>query len=500
MKTILTKTSTFFLLSLWLVCMCACNPTISKVTQKPNNLDKKYVSSIKVPLETFISPLSYSMKDKKGRSIHSKALESYIFDNCSYLMEKDLYQNLFPSPNPKKTSYGVVRCKLIMHKEKTRIWGCIPPLCFFALMGLTPSGHINLERDYAFEICDVFGNVVSNYKIRGSKNLTCLLLGSDNYEGCELAAFKNALKKFEVAASKDASIINRKLIDAYESMSSIDKKPDDVILSWIETDEPLVSIIDINELNKIIVKAPDDYAAIGVRALYNIENGNFIGAIEDLNSYISLNPACAIIRPYYLKAKTLYTLGRNDEALDALQFAKALQPNDEEIYLLEGQIFANCNSLDKAISAFKKVEILNPNNIDVINASNNLKSLLSERLNSLEQEKNEEWNRKIVAMHIGTNALNTAANGLANLNNIKSKQPISGSSANTYSTSNKSTTRIKEVDCSTCDGTGSVISLSAPNFGGTHYCDECKKEVSDSHYHKPCMSCKGSGKVKRIAY
>lgn len=55
------------------------------------------------------------------------------------------------------------------------------------------------------------------------------------------------------------------------------------------------------------------------------------------------------------------------------------------------------------------------------------------------------------------------------------------------------TTQQKQHKCKLCGGTGRVVENNATSFGNTKYCDECKKTVPDSHYHKDCPSCGGDG-------
>lgn len=48
--------------------------------------------------------------------------------------------------------------------------------------------------------------------------------------------------------------------------------------------------------------------------------------------------------------------------------------------------------------------------------------------------------------------------------------------------------------CGLCNGTGYMVKNDATDFGGTKWCETCKKSVSQSHYHAPCVSCGGKGK------
>lgn len=61
--------------------------------------------------------------------------------------------------------------------------------------------------------------------------------------------------------------------------------------------------------------------------------------------------------------------------------------------------------------------------------------------------------------------------------------------------------RIKKETCSFCKGTGiSPVAKSVASYtDGQHWCEYCKKTVSDSHgYHDQCPSCKGKGYIMKI--
>lgn len=67
---------------------------------------------------------------------------------------------------------------------------------------------------------------------------------------------------------------------------------------------------------------------------------------------------------------------------------------------------------------------------------------------------------------------------------------------NSPSNSSSSTTsneyKRKKKRCQRCNGSGTVIDY-CTGFGNTKWCSKCGKEVSDSHYHTTCPSCKGAG-------
>lgn len=65
------------------------------------------------------------------------------------------------------------------------------------------------------------------------------------------------------------------------------------------------------------------------------------------------------------------------------------------------------------------------------------------------------------------------------------------SSSNSYN--GGSTTQPCTHKCGLCEGSGEVVEYDGASFGGTKYCNKCNKTVKDSHYHKPCPSCKGKG-------
>ena len=62
-----------------------------------------------------------------------------------------------------------------------------------------------------------------------------------------------------------------------------------------------------------------------------------------------------------------------------------------------------------------------------------------------------------------------------------------------YNGGNNSTPSSGKHVCGLCNGTGYMVKNDATDFGGTKWCETCKKNVSQSHYHAPCVSCGGKG-------
>lgn len=80
-------------------------------------------------------------------------------------------------------------------------------------------------------------------------------------------------------------------------------------------------------------------------------------------------------------------------------------------------------------------------------------------------------------------------------NSISTSTPVvvpDNSSSNSSSSTTSNRYKRKKKRCQHCNGSGTVIDY-CTGFGNTKWCSKCGKEVSDSHYHTTCPSCKGAG-------
>jgi hypothetical protein len=73
-------------------------------------------------------------------------------------------------------------------------------------------------------------------------------------------------------------------------------------------------------------------------------------------------------------------------------------------------------------------------------------------------------------------------------------------STGSYGSSSSGSSSTYEETCSSCKGKGWIPGSKTPTFGimGTKWCSECGQEVTNSHSHDQCPSCRGTGKVTRI--
>ena len=82
-----------------------------------------------------------------------------------------------------------------------------------------------------------------------------------------------------------------------------------------------------------------------------------------------------------------------------------------------------------------------------------------------------------------------AGNGNINYNN---NAPINNG--------NNSGSSVTQNRCSLCGGKGWIAGSKTPTYGnmGTYWCDECRREVPQSHSHDRCPSCGGKGYTPSI--
>ncbi len=82
-------------------------------------------------------------------------------------------------------------------------------------------------------------------------------------------------------------------------------------------------------------------------------------AMEEMSAAVLLEPRRSLVLSYW--AKMLYQLERFDHALDILQLAKELDPNDPTPYLYEGIIHRDLNRPVEAVESLHKAIALNDN-------------------------------------------------------------------------------------------------------------------------------------------
>eukprot|EP00039_Didymoeca_costata_P001234 m.50940 g.50940 ORF g.50940 m.50940 type:complete len:730 (+) comp10694_c0_seq1:232-2421(+) len=86
-------------------------------------------------------------------------------------------------------------------------------------------------------------------------------------------------------------------------------------------------------------------------------------ALEAIEAALAMDSSIPLVK--FNKAKILFSLGRNQEALDELQELKLLAPQESSIYFLMGRIYKKMNMQDKALIHFTwaiNVDPKDPNN------------------------------------------------------------------------------------------------------------------------------------------
>ncbi len=489
------------LLLLTCLLLSSCNASIEKVAKKSNTINDKYRASIQYPLASVFDSESLNnieIKDKDFGNHYYNLISHYAAKS----MESDLSKNLF-AYNDKNNYNGYIRCSLESYKFKTKCWELIPTvatLFVYTSFG-GPMAHTTLERIYRFDIFDARGNNIKSYTVKGSARINHGLYTTSNYEGGELKAFRNALKKFEEAAAKDAFFINGKLNEASQFMTNMRNRQinerDMILADWLNSGE----LPSDKELNEAVTNAPEDYVGWGLRAVKNENNGRYSDALEDVNEYCRINPACNIMRPYYQKAKLLYQLNRKSEAYEAICVADELYPNDEAITLLKGRILFENRAFSDALLSFEKASQINPDNTDTYQLIDITRKTCKQLAENRKQEEEEELIKKAYAMQSIGNAMTNTANSIATLNNHNNNRSINSSSTYTHSSSNSSNQpKTVTKDCSMCHGRGWIAGTSGVSFDSStsYYCKECGREVPSSHTHEVCPACRGNKVITTI--
>lgn len=491
--------------SLLLICLflCSCNASIEKVANKSVSINKKYQGAIQYPLVPILDVESVNglgIKDVELGAHHYDLVSRYALN----VFESDLQNNLFVKGDNGDYN-GYIKCSLVSDRAKTKVWGIIPSVLTLFIYNCLggPIAHLTLERIYRFDIYDAFGNNVKTYILKGVGKSKGSLYASSNFDGTELTAFRDALKKFEEEAGKDANFINSRLGEAAYAMKAKRNRQvgerDMILADWLNSGE----MPSEQELNDAVAKAPDDYVGWGLRAVKNANQGQFTASLNDMNEYCRLNPTCEIIRPYYYKAILLYQLNRKSEAFEALCVADKLYPNDESVALLKGTILYECGAYSAALSLFEDASRINPDNTDTYQTISQTRDICRQLAEDRKQANIDESMRRAQAMQIMSNAMSNTAASIASLNAQKHGQ--SGSYGNAVTNTNQSSSgsslsRTKKRTCSMCHGRGWIAGTSGVSFDSStsYYCKECGREVPSSHTHDTCPSCRGEKEIITI--
>ena len=399
---------------------------------------------------------------------------------------------------------GYVKCSLVSQKQNTTYWELFPTFLtfgFYCCFG-GPLAHTNLDREYRFDIYDAVGNQIKTYTFKGRGKNQHSLLSSTNWSGTELMAFRSALKKFEIAASKDANFINRKLKEGSERFNTIINKPigerEMVLADWLNSGEMPTE----RELDNAIITAPEDFVGWGLRAISNADKGLYTIALADIEEYIKLNPICNIIRPYFLKAALLYKLDRIGDAYEAICVADKYYPQDEVILLMKGSLLSEAGAYNIALSVFEEASRINPNNVETLKTISQLRKICQQLVADRERADIDEANRRAMAMQMLSNATSNAAISISNIvqPNKTNSQSFIANSAAQKSNGNSGESRTKTRTCSMCNGKGWIAGTSTASFDSStsYYCEDCHREVPSSHSHDICPSCMGKKEITTI--
>lgn len=479
----------------------SCNAPIESIVKKPIKIDENFQSTISyklLPIVDIESLRELKIKDVELGDYHCNLIQKHIIKD----MESDLNTNLFSFSD--KTNYsGYVKCTLVSQKQKSGYWEFVPSiltLWYYALCG-GPICHTTLKREYRFDIYDAMGTIIKSYTFIGKGKNQHGLYSKSNWDGTELKAFRSALKQFEIAASKDAYLINHELRKGSDDFNAKASR------SIGEYELALANRLNSGnmpterELNKAISTAPDDFVGWGLRAINNADKGQFTNALSDIEKYCKLNPTCDIIRPYYYKAIILYKLSRLGEAYEALCVANRIYPKVEAINLLRGSILYEEGAYDVALDAFEEALEINPNNTETFKTISQLRNVCKQMQTDRRNADINESLRRAMAMQMLSNASSTAMSSIGNMVN-PSNSSIQTSVYNLPNLSNGGTRQSHTVtrECSMCHGKGWIAGTSTVSFASSHpyYCEECHREVPSSHSHDTCPSCKGKKEITTI--
>lgn len=443
--------------------------------------------------------------------------QSEIASEAIKFAEKDL-KPLF-SYNSGNSDYGYITCRLNHYKVTLGGWGLIP-LNIATLLVPTSLGCPlcwgNYRCDYIFSIHDCDGNIIRSYSIQTKSRDYCglwQLAGDLTCRPQMSSAFKKAMAEFEKKIVADQLYITLSLHKAKQNstakcengMAHITKEKINVFGEYIPllTENPRQLI---KELDNIIRNDPDNYPAIMYRAMAKYNASDYTGALEDYTDYARVNPTCEIAHPLIQKATLLCILNHPFEGQIEARKATLLEPKNPDAFIAYGRA---CNTLglyDTGIKALYTATHLNPNLTYLYSEIKQAKALADEI--STTQAEHEQFmhaqaNRVMSQMSAAqTNAFNTIKSNFSSIQTSNYPTHSSGVQ-NKNENSRKKSPSTKQEECSFCHGTGKNPAKERPPFYShsedTHEnppCDICGSR--ETHYHKDCPSCRGTGKITRL--
>jgi hypothetical protein len=176
--------------------------------------------------------------------------------------------------------------------------------------------------------------------------------------------------------------------------------------------------------------------------------------------------------------------GQNNEILKYADKCISINSELPELYEIKAGVLMEMNK--KPFGPIKKLIELEP-----------LNSNIDYFWQTARYQKSERDVRFAAKMMAIAGAMN-AVSGVINTVSVASHRQYNNAAIQQGGTTTGN--RNREETCSNCNGTGvNPSATSVAGFGGYHWCDVCKKEVSDSHgYHGQCPSCNGKGYRIRI--
>jgi len=262
------------------------------------------------------------------------------------------------------------------------------------------------------------------------------------------------------------------------------------------------------------------YNSYGGRALFFDNQMNFlytpvskIGSLKKLASHLQ-GAELSKASPFYVETKTAKNYDENKFSHNYLLLMEAVQYQQNKLILEYADKCISINPEFPELYELKMAALLDMNKktqktftkwieLDPMHQNVELFWQFAGNQNFKRQERNARiWTA--VAISIGAaastySAIQTSSKATTPAKNSNAK------SSSSSSTSQNSGPRgsIKDVECSTCKGSGvSPFWNSAPNYGTTStqtWCNECKS-LGSPHTHPSCPSCRGTGKVQRFVY
>jgi len=260
------------------------------------------------------------------------------------------------------------------------------------------------------------------------------------------------------------------------------------------------------------------YNSYGGRALFFDNQMNFlytpvtkIGSMKKLASHLQ-SADLSKASPFYVETKSAKKFDEIKFAQYYLLLMEAVQYKQNKLILEYADKCISINPEFPELYEIKMAALLDMNKktqqtftkwieLDPLHQNIELFWQFAGNQNFKRQERNARiWSA--VAISMGAAATTYAAIQ-------SSSSTTASSSANNASTLSASSSQnsgqrgsMKEVECSTCKGTGvSPFWKSSPNYGSSTqtWCNDCKSWGSP-HYHPSCTSCRGTGKVQRFVY